>query len=61
MLENDVIFLSVFFWAVFVVLVRKFDGIMCFCVDYRKINVIIRKDSYFLFRILEVLDVLGGV
>lgn len=60
MLENDVISLSVSPWAAPVVLVRKSDGTMRFCVDYRKINAITRKDSHPLPRISEALDALGG-
>lgn len=61
MLVNDVIVFLVFVWVVLVVFVKKLDGMMCFCVDYRCLNVVIKKDSYFFLWILEVLDVLGGV
>lgn len=60
MLEIGIIFSSVLFWSFLVVLVKKLDGIMRFCIDYRRLNKIIRKDSYLLFRIFEVFDVLGG-
>ena len=46
-------------WASPVVLVVKKDGSIRFCVDYRKVNAITRKDCYPLPRIAEVLDMLG--
>lgn len=60
MLENGVISPSVSPWAAPVVLVKKSDGSMRFCIDYRKINTITRKDSHPLPRITEALDALGG-
>lgn len=47
-------------WASPVVLVRKKDGTMRFCVDYRKLNDITKKDSYPLPRIDDTLDTLSG-
>ena len=47
-------------WASPVVLVPKKDGTKRFCVDYRKLNGITRKDGYPLPRIDDILDTLGG-
>ena len=47
-------------WASPVVLVRKRNGDVRFCVDYRKLNSVTRKDSYPLPRIDETLEALAG-
>ena len=60
MLDTGVISPSVSPWAAPVVLVKKSDGTMRFCVDYRKLNDVTRKDSHPLPRIAESLDALGG-
>lgn len=49
------------FWVSFVVFVKKFDGFDRFCVDFRRVNVIIKKDFYLLLCIVESLDVLVGI
>ncbi|XP_044158409.1 uncharacterized protein LOC122944239, partial [Bufo gargarizans] len=47
-------------WAAPLVLVKKKDGGIRFCVDYRKINQITHKDAYPLPRIEESLTALGS-
>ena len=47
-------------WASPVVLVTKKDGTTCFCVDYRKLNDVTRKDAYPLLWIDNTLDTLRG-
>ena len=47
-------------WASPVVLVRKKDGSLRFCIDLRKLNSRTIKDAYSLPRIVESLDCLNG-
>ena len=47
-------------WASPIVLVRKKDGTLRFCVDYRKLNEVTRKDAYPLPRIDDTLSTLAG-
>ncbi len=47
-------------WSSPIVLVRKKDGSMRFCVDYRKLNSITKKDSYPLPRIDDTPEALEG-
>jgi len=47
-------------WASNIVIVKKKDGTLRFCVDYRQLNERTVKDSYPLPRIDDCLDCLGG-
>ena len=60
MSEKSVIQPSTSPWASPVVLVRKKDGSPQFCIDYRKVNAVTRKDAYPLPRIDDTLDTLSG-
>ena len=59
-LEKNVIQPSRNPWAAPVVLVKKRDGFICFCVDYWKFNVVKHKDAYPLPRIDDTLQSLAG-
>jgi len=60
MLRHDVIEPAASPFCSNVVLVRKHDGSLRFCVDYRQLNELTYKDSYPLPRIDACLDALGG-
>ena len=60
MLDAGVIRSSNSPWCNAVVLVRKKDGSLRFCIDFRKLNSLTVKDSHLLPRICETLESLAG-
>ena len=60
MLEHDVIEQAASPWCSNVVMVRKQDGTMRLCVDYRKLNCLTTKDKFPLPKIDTCLDTLNG-
>ena len=47
-------------WSSPVVIVKKRDGVLRFCVDYHQLNTVMRKDVFTLPRIDDLLDQLTG-
>ena len=60
MLDAGVVQLSNSPWCNAVVLVRKKDGSLHFCIDFRRLNALTVKDSHPLPRICETLESLAG-
>ncbi|GFT50594.1 hypothetical protein TNCV_551841 [Trichonephila clavipes] len=60
MLDEGIVQPSESPWSSPIVLVRKKDGSWRFCVDYRKLNSVTKKDVYPLPRIDDTLDCLKG-
>ena len=60
MLTHDIIQPSSSPWASPIVLVKEKDGSMHFCIDYRKVNAVTRKDAYPLSRVDDALDTLAS-
>ena len=59
MMEKGVVQPSTSAWASPIVLVPKRDNTFRFCVDYRKVNAVTKRDVYPLPRIDDILDTLG--
>ena len=60
MLDAGAICPSQSLWCNAVVLVRKKDGLLCFCVDFCRLKVHKKKDSYPLLQIQEALESMAG-
>jgi hypothetical protein len=56
MLKEEIIWKSKFTWVAPVLLVNKPNKRVRFCVNYRKLNEITKKDVYFLPKIDNILD-----
>jgi hypothetical protein len=59
-LEKQFIWSSVSPWGALVLLVKKKDGSMSLCVDYRQLNKVTIKNLYHLPRIDDLMDQLVG-
>ena len=59
MQEGGVIEPSNSTWSSPVVMVQKKEGTLRFCIDYRELNKVTRKDTYSLPRVDDLLDQIG--
>ena len=59
MLQTNLISLSKSPWAAPTVLIKKYNGISQFCVDYQRINTVTCKDAYLLPRVDDILETLA--
>ena len=59
MLKSGLIVPSHSLWLSLIVLVKKKNGQIRLCVDYRKLNKVTIKDAYPLPRIDDILDTIG--
>ena len=59
MLQNGIINESNSPWSALVVMAWKKDGSWRFCIDYRRLNSVTKKDAYPLPQIDDTLDALG--
>ena len=60
MLESSAIRPSQSAWCNAMVLVRKEDSSLCFCIDFHHLNAHMKRDSYPLSRLQEALESLVG-
>ena len=60
MLQHDILEPSDSPWSTPIVLVKKKDNSVRFCADFRRVNLVTKKDAYPLPNIADCLDSLGG-
>lgn len=60
MLEKGIIVLFLLDWVLFLVFVRKKDGSLRYCIDFRGLNKVIIKDVFLLFNMNDCFELLNG-
>lgn len=60
MLEKGIIVLFLLDWVLFLVFVRKKDGSLRYCIDFRGLNKVIIKDVFLLFNMNDCFELLKG-